>query len=408
MSKAFLGAFVVIAAAAVAGVDYVNQSKLSGAAPGKFPVGDYVGTISGRFLSQQAELAAAKERSRLRAMAPRDLLPEAPEGWERRDWDAVVEARLDKRYDMQKDDFLPDELKNDPTLKALSGMDKAARARADAREVFVYAKGDELISLRLRRSNPGQMGGISGLAMQVVHANLNAMSGADGYAMVGGVAFRESSGFMGAEREGKGVRVISGKIGEELTITVRADAGDEAIMALLGSIDYDQINAMLEVPAEGVGNDAPVLDPEASRAMAAAAVKAEDEALRAKGLEAEARLMALSDKIRDDKTGMTALGAALGVIPEAGEEESPADEQAMNEPAAIDHATITPEAIAPSAGGQASSGGMFGRIFGMLSKNGSAATETAPAAPVEVKVNRGGFGNCETVNGVRRCTVGGN
>lgn len=58
MSKVFLGGFVVIAAVAVAAVDYVNQARRAGSAPGAFAVAAYVGTVSGRITGTPARAAA--------------------------------------------------------------------------------------------------------------------------------------------------------------------------------------------------------------------------------------------------------------------------------------------------------------------------------------------------------------
>src|SRR5690606_26579255 len=64
MSKVFLGGFVVIAAVAVAAVDYVNQARRAGSAPGAFAVAAYVGTVSGRSTGTPAPAAAPAAAAR--------------------------------------------------------------------------------------------------------------------------------------------------------------------------------------------------------------------------------------------------------------------------------------------------------------------------------------------------------
>ncbi len=218
MSKAYLGAFVAIAAIAVGAVDYINQAKAAGSAPGRFGVGDYVSSISGRFIDQKAAIAAATERQELRAMAPRDLLPEPPEGWSRHAWGDAENDLFGQGYDIQKDDFFPDEIKQDPTMKALASMDKAARAKKDAQEVLVYEKPGTVVAMRLQMIKPGG-GGISGAAMNMVANNLEAMSSKEGFAIVKGVTFREEGGLFGAESGQRDYRVITGRIGKEVKIS---------------------------------------------------------------------------------------------------------------------------------------------------------------------------------------------
>jgi len=58
MSKLHLGGFVVAAAVAAGGADYVNQARESGSAPGSFGVSAYVATISARARGRQDAPAA--------------------------------------------------------------------------------------------------------------------------------------------------------------------------------------------------------------------------------------------------------------------------------------------------------------------------------------------------------------
>ncbi len=58
MSKLHLGGFVVAAAVAAGGADYVNQARESGSAPGSFGVSAYVATISARARGRQEVPAA--------------------------------------------------------------------------------------------------------------------------------------------------------------------------------------------------------------------------------------------------------------------------------------------------------------------------------------------------------------
>lgn len=57
MSKVFLGGFVVISSVAVGAVDYVNQARRAGSAPGAFAAAAYFGTVSGRITGAAAPAA---------------------------------------------------------------------------------------------------------------------------------------------------------------------------------------------------------------------------------------------------------------------------------------------------------------------------------------------------------------
>lgn len=58
MSKAYLGAFVVVAVLAVGAADYINQAKMAGSRPGAFSAGDYAASVSGRLAGRPAGTAA--------------------------------------------------------------------------------------------------------------------------------------------------------------------------------------------------------------------------------------------------------------------------------------------------------------------------------------------------------------
>lgn len=80
MSRAYLGGFVVIAAIAVGAVDYINQSRHAGAAPGAFGASDYVSTISGRFMGREAAPAAGMARAAASAPESGSVPPKAANG----------------------------------------------------------------------------------------------------------------------------------------------------------------------------------------------------------------------------------------------------------------------------------------------------------------------------------------
>jgi hypothetical protein len=414
MSKAYLGAFVAIAAVAVGAVDYINQAKAAGTAPGRLGVGDYVASISDRFVSQKAAITSATERQTLQAMARRDLLPEPPEGWTRHEWDDATADVFGRRYDMQKDDFLPDEIKNDPTMKALSAMDEAVGAQKDAREVFVYETADAAIALRLQVIKPGG-GGISGAALQMVANKMEAMSGKEGFAIIKGVTFREEGGLFGAGADQRDYRVITGQIGKEMKISVRAKAGDTDIVKLLNAIDYDRLNRMLEIPVAGIGSAAQQIPEsqqraEADRRVQDAAAKQRIEAIesqyrmQAAALELSHRLGSVDDaNYAKGKAALEEMRAGIGQM-------TAAAPQTNMRTAAL--APPTSDPAAATMPDPASAGGLVGSILGAIGFGAAepALAEATPITPAnaksEIKVNAFGAGTCKKTGLGKRCSIG--
>lgn len=409
MSRAYLGAFAAIAVIAVGGVDYVNQSRRADSTIGGFGVSAYLTSISGRFWDQQASLAAEKERNRLRAMDPRDHLPAAPDGWTRAGWDDAAKAFFGERFDLQKDASIPDEIKNDPTIKALSAASKAVAESRDASEVFVYQKPGAVIAIRLEH-RVGSLGGIQGVAIKAVEHNIESMSGKTPFAVVKGVFFREELGLFGmAAMEERKYKVITGQIGKRLRISVRAAAEDADILTLLNKIDYDTLNAMLDSPRPGIGSDAPVIAIENQRAEAERRVADAElqKSIEARETELETATAALklthgrgmvSDE--DYATQVAELAkqqAELVALINEGDERAGAGAGAES---AVQSILQTAETETGSQGG-----GVFAMLRGLIG-GGAGEPDEAEAKTEKVKVTRGGRKNCGTRIGTKHCKIG--
>ena len=409
MSKAYLGAFVAIAIAAVGAVDYINQAKTAGSKPGQFGVGDYIGTISGRFIEQRQAMADAAARQDLLAQDPRDLLPDAPEGWTRHDWDGASADVFGHRYDMSKDDFLPDDIKEDPTMKALDALNKAAGDRKDAQEVYVYEKPGAIIALRLSIARSEGGGGLAGMAMQMAANNLEALSGKDGFAVIRGVAFREELGLFGTGPGERDYRVFSGHIGKTVRISARARADDADVIALLDRIDYDRLNRTLEEPVAGIGSEAPELSAAAQVSEARRRVEEESRQQRIDTAEQQLRLQEAALEISHRN----------GVVSDQEYDKARAalatQRRRIDEMAAIPAPQNDVQAAAaelpqdmPAAGQGA---GLFGQILASIGFGGRAAPADAPIEPAteakaKIKVNALGTGSCESTGLGKRCKIG--
>lgn len=339
MSRLQFGGFCLIAAIAAVGVDYVNQSRLAGDRPGGFGPGAYAASIGTRFLGfRQAQEAEAIRRT-LRAGEPRKLLPEAPEGWQRRDWTEADAARLASPPDRRADPALAGAIRAEPAAQILSRIDAAATARDNDREVHVYERGEEIVALRLTRR-------------ATAPEEAAARPPARGFAMIGGLAFADSAAAPDPAAADPVPRRISARLGEEAEISALALATDASIRTLLAAIDYDRLNASLDHPLAGVGNDATVPDPEQSRALAEAAIARAD-------------------------------GAQTGAAQNA---------SAPAASAAADPAAAPPSAI----------GGVFTTLARLIT--GGSATGGSGA---EVQINRrGGSGSkCSSDRGFKRCSL---
>ncbi|SPH16918.1 hypothetical protein DEA8626_00432 [Defluviimonas aquaemixtae] len=406
MSKIFLGAFVVIAGVAVAGVDYVNQARLSGEGPGMFGFDAYRQTISGRFLSQQDAMAKAAERRDLLAGPMRRHLPDAPEGWTRRDWSDADRVLLSKQA-KSATDLLPEEIADDPVLKALGKADDAARIRRQQSEIYVYESPDDLVSLQLTRLTPGDAGGLAGMAMKMAASNLEAMNGKEGFAIVSGVTFREELGLFGAGASERDYRAFTGKIGEEIRISVRARADEATIVDLLNQIDYDRLNRMLEVPVAGIGSDATEVAPENQKAEADRRVREAAHDQRTEAIETQFKM----------KEAALELSRRVGSIDAAEYETGKAKLEEMR--SLIEKMSAAPEAQAaavsvPEATGEPSAGAL-GLLTGILGRFGLGASQPDPetGGPIRpaggertIKVNAFGAGNCGGSQLGKRCKVG--
>jgi hypothetical protein len=410
MSKAYLGAFVAIAITAVGAVDYINQAKTAGSKPGQFGVGDYIGTISGRFIEQRQAMADAAARRDLLALDSRDFLPEAPEGWTRHDWDEASADVFGHRYDMREDGFVPEAAKQNKTIQAQAELNKVEGDRKDAQEVYVYEKPGAIIALRVVLAKGDGGGGIPGVAMKMVANNIEAMSGKDGFAVIRGVTFREELGLFGVGAEERDYRVFSGRIGKTVVISARAKAEDADVIALLDRIDYDRLNKTLEEPVAGIGSEAPDLSPEEQLALAQQRVEADSHQQRIDTAEQQLRLQEAALEINHRN----------GVIDDQHYEDIKAKLakqrtriEAMAETPQADMQTAAAEVPqeAPAAG---QGGGLFGQILGSIGfggSTGSADTPIEPApTPVEakakIKVNALGSGACESTGLGKRCKIG--
>jgi hypothetical protein len=330
MAKALFLTFVALSAGGLALADYTNQTIRIGAKFGDLGTREYAGTFAARFNGMQDGWAADALAADLRAKEPRELLPAAPEGWTMREWNDADRAQLFPPADAPE---VPPELQAalDESL-VFTTLQAAGERNARTEELATtrfYQKGDSLIALQLSYRPPQRdAGGMQGLAMNIIEGNMAAMSGSEGFAVVKGVAYGRSTGFFGTDDPAAATRIITGRMGDEISITARALASDEDIHALLSAIDYDQLNLMMVRPLGDIGSDAADIPLQEQRGLAEALIAVEKQELMDRARESEAAIMAMGDQmaagadIVAGDTGTGGLGGLFGSPAEAADTEA--------------------------------------------------------------------------------------
>jgi hypothetical protein len=360
MAKALFLTFIALSGAGVAFADYTNQSIKVGVNLGELSFGEYVGTYRTRYTGMVSGWEAEALANELRSKDMRENLPAGVDGWEMREWNEADHARLFPPTDAPE---VPAELQEVldenmvfANLQAAGEREALADEQAETR---FYQKGDSLIALRLSYRSPQRdVGGMQGLALNIIEGNMAAMSGNEGFAVIKGVSYGRSTGLFGAEDTGEETRVITGRMGDEIKIAVRAQASDEDIHALLSSIDYDQLNTMMVRPLDDVGSDAADIPLHQQRGVAEAMIAAEKQELMDRARESEAAIVAMGNAITNG---------------------------------------------ADAVSGDANTGGLGG-LFGQ-SSTGTASTGS-DAAPAQVRrLGDGADGNCTMIGARKSCGV---
>jgi hypothetical protein len=378
MSKAFLVAFVAITCGAVGGVDFVNQSKHATATGGAFGAADYWASIKGRVSHQKNAAAAAKFRLELAAYDPREYLPAAPAGWNRRDFTEADKALLTNNRDALS--TLPPELRENAQAQAMAKVDKSVGDRSDAAEVYVYEGDGGLIALRLQYARNPDAGfpSISGIAMNIAANNIQAMSQKSGFAVVQGVTWRQEGGLFGIGPGEEPYRILTASLGDQVKLSLRARASDMAIRNLIGAIDYDRLNMMLDTPVAGIGTAAPQIELQdekvrTDRNVADATAQQRDHATE------------LNKKIEGWAADVTARNGSVAAGDEAAVDLTSADAKAAPAP------------------------GLLSWLLARVALGNSGETGPGPISkPVLAKAPKAtGFGgNCAMVGSVKRCSIG--
>ncbi|MEM8536936.1 MAG: hypothetical protein AAGF56_03650, partial [Pseudomonadota bacterium] len=309
MLNAYSLGFVGVAIAAVAGVDYYDQSNKADFGLGQMPITSYVQTIPNRFSAAQLEKSAEdEERERKRRWRQGGLpyLPEAPEGWTRR---ALLEG--DDSAIMPPEDTVGGDSAGQSLLEQMEARDAVKQAKERATRSWIYQRGTETVFVEIKTVERPDSNSLIGLVSTVMEQHMMGSFERDqGYGVVGGVGLTEK---LGSNNDRPyHFRVLEGSIGfgHEVHIKVHANASKQATYEILEKIDFDGLNSLLPNPMETVGNGVEVPERLDEVELSMALRDLRSDFLNLRGIEAQYRIANLDTNALLVNTYATALTGA--------------------------------------------------------------------------------------------------
>lgn len=242
--------FAIIMAAAVGGVDYSMQARETDQSMG---VGGYIDSVTNRYHAV-VEAQALKGRQKQEVKIH---LPEAPEGWLRREWveahTAQIEIDSSQMSSWEKRKLAANELSI--MVGGMLATNISLAARTQRNEVWVYEKGDEVIALRVAFSKVGASKRFPGVDKKIDALNGLEMDTSAYFETVQGVVFAQVWPNVALPTPVT-YRGFSARMGNNVMIGVRASATDASVLVLLEQVNYDGLNGMLDQALVGVGSQA--------------------------------------------------------------------------------------------------------------------------------------------------------
>lgn len=241
--------FTCVAACFVGGADYVLQSKANGSNPGEYALSDYLESYGIRVDQVFADI----DKSRRQSEVARVHLPEAPQGWERVQWDI---AAIDMDVVTVGMNLVEKMSAKDEMRKSL----KMANYHA-----WEYRRGDEVVRISAKfEQEPEQVETTpAGWLTGTFHAIEHPVYGP--FAIVQGVPFLTVSDAQSPDAVTQ--LLLEAQLGEKITIAVAGQAAPDAVQSLLAQIDFENLNLMLDEPLANVGPDASQLSQEQQLAL---------------------------------------------------------------------------------------------------------------------------------------------
>lgn len=244
--------FAVIVLGTVGVMDYVlqgSQSKVAEAA-GAGPSEGYFASVVRRL---RETVGVGEEQGPDLAA----LLPPPPEGWTRRAYlpaDGTV---------VTGEDGQPAVAPVSTTQELLGRF--STPPRAGHLSVVSYVRGDRIIAVRISFTPAGELETPQGVGPAEPAANNRGRIGYDEntYAAVHGALFTEHAPARKDAKTGvvtvTSYRLIGGRIGPQWRYDIMTNAGNRALMAVVGGIDTVAMNAAMEEPLDIIGPSRPVM-----------------------------------------------------------------------------------------------------------------------------------------------------
>nr|WP_309503393.1 hypothetical protein [uncultured Roseovarius sp.] len=253
MINKFALGFAVVAAIAVAGVDYISQAQALGKGPGEFSISDYTQSVTSRVGTLVGPEPVGP------VVIAKSHLPEAPDGWERRSWTPPEGATSAAAGLLALKDSLMSKLTTSPEAsgdEAPMDAELTAAARAD-RNIWEYIGPTGTIRLSAALVPSAGEAFAEMMANDPEAANVVLRSSGRPVEMgeIGGVTYYAAK-HDEFDSSGEKPIFLRGYIGNDIVITAYADGDSETLLDLLLAIDYDALNAMQAKPAWDIGSDA--------------------------------------------------------------------------------------------------------------------------------------------------------
>ncbi len=281
--------FGAVALTAVGAIDYANQARAAGHAPGTFTASAYFATYAGRIdgvRDARAGAAEDKVRAARRSTGARPYLPPPPDGWTRRAWtDGDNSAII-----IQQPGSVPAGAAQ--SLKNFAAMGEGATEKRRNDETWVYQRGADIVAIRAGYT---EREGARNLAA-ATRDTLAAVGQQHGWGVIGGVAYGVHPADISdpdaphISQAGTPVVSLGAHFGfhDEIALSVQSNADTRTTRALLATIDYDGLNALLTYPLPHVGADAPDVPPEFEAQFASLMLKLRQDLLLRRTAQAQA------------------------------------------------------------------------------------------------------------------------
>jgi len=245
MSKGFLLAFSLTAGATLVGVDYYVQAQAAGSDISSFGIAGYKQSVSARL--GDVEFGSSKTEPKLVS-----FLPEPTGAWTRAPWSRQRGKEIEEEIIRLQELGEPADPLREAAEKEYAGMWTYNPLGDKRRNTLLYHRDDEVIEVTIKHKENA-----SGMVAAVAEQVANAGHRREPFGRIRGVEYIESHGWAEGTEMGigeSGFRSISGHIGDEVLIAVRATAKQQSIKKILASIDYDGVKSVLTEHYSDIGN----------------------------------------------------------------------------------------------------------------------------------------------------------